>query len=225
VYANNLFWQLYILSHRNIVRYIRRPIEWTQYVGGYLISAVLIALIFSDIKSNREPQITLGLSFMLDVFSVFSLFGVPTRMLPTTTTTQHNTLTYNIPLPTVMSQRLLFNREREAGAYRTSAFYLADLLCRLPQHLIAVFFYSIIILYLADIHGTLNENGAFLLLVNTVVMQIYLGINETVGMYSCPPLTLISSIADWLILGACMSDADTAIVLAGLINVVNMIFR
>ena len=105
-----------------------------------------------------------------------------------------------------MSQRLLFNREREAGAYRTSAFYLADLLCRLPQHLIAVFFYSIIILYLADIHGTLNENGAFLLLVNTVVMQIYLGINETVGMYSCPPLTLISSIADWLILGACMSE-------------------
>jgi len=101
-----------------------------------------------------------------------------------------------------MSQRLLFNREREAGAYRTSAFYLADLLCRLPQHLIAVFFYSIIILYLADIHGTLNENGAFLLLVNTVVMQIYLGINETVGMYFCPPplssLTLISSIADWV---------------------------
>ena len=98
MYANNLFWQLYILSHRNIVRYIRRPIEWTQYVGGYIISAVLIALIFSDIKSNREPQITLGLSFMLDVFSVFSLFGVPTRMSSATTTTQHNTFTHNIPL-------------------------------------------------------------------------------------------------------------------------------
>eukprot|EP00050_Salpingoeca_kvevrii_P018829 m.78949 g.78949 ORF g.78949 m.78949 type:complete len:642 (-) comp8173_c0_seq8:80-2005(-) len=150
------FWRkVAVLIRRNLLHTVRHPAGLVQQVFQYLLSAVFTGLLFSKLKENREEQLTLGMNFGLDCFSVFSFFCVPLYI----------------------QSRTIFNRERAAGFYSPGPYFVANALTQLPTSVIICFLYTYILSALQHWHGNLW----FYFLVNNFVMQIFMAVNEFIG--------------------------------------------
>lgn len=119
----------------------------------------------------------MALSFALDVHGVFSFFAIPT----------------------FLQNRLIFNREYQAGSYGALAYYIASFTTHIPSAVV-VLLYSYILWVLQKLHGSFWYNYS----IHLLVAHVYLGLNETIG--------------------ASVGVIQLAIGFAGLLNIYTMVF-
>lgn len=152
-------YQFLVLTHRNFIRLFKNPMFIGQMIVSYLLSALFMGALFSDLKTNTENQFTLCISFMLDVFGINAFFAVNA----------------------FIQDSSVFRREHYSGYYSTSAFYVSRTLSSMPVNLIVCTLYTFVLFYWIGLADKDLSKFPTLLILNYFTMEIFLALNEIFG--------------------------------------------
>lgn len=155
--------QFKVLLHRTFLVKLRDPICLATQIS----SAVLMGLIFGMLYWDTYDKSTVSFAVM------------DTQMCIVMVTLMAVWLPYDVTL-TFPMERKIFLRERKAGLYPTSAFYLARITADVPAHILSAILMALIV------HGMTGLNcnlGAFLL-INIYAILIGASILQVIGAMS-----------------------------------------
>ncbi len=154
-----------ILFHRTAVIKLRDPICLMTQIA----SAVLMGLIYGILYYKVYDKSTVTFS-ILDAQMAIAMTVLMAVWLP-----------YDVTL-TFPKERRIFLRERKAGLYTTSSFFVARITADMPAHIISAIIMAIIVWGMADLNISL---GAFILilcfgiLIGASVMQLIGAVSRT----------------------------------------------
>ena len=158
-YSTPFYYQIFILLQRNLLRLSKDPMIIAQLFISYLFSAILMSLMFSNLKSNVENQMTLCLSFMLNLFGINAFFSVGNYIQEAT----------------------IYRREYVSSYYSTSSYYISKMLCFMPINLCVCVIYSAIIFYWLNIADRSTSQYFLMLFLNYLTMETFIAVNEIFG--------------------------------------------
>ena len=148
-----------MLLCRQMLLWRREYVATVAQFVSYVVSGVVIGAMFSNIKVNQDEQLTLAISFSLDVFGIMSF----------------------LQLGLFIKDRAIFNREVAANYYQTSAYFLAKAVSSLPIHLlVGLPFFTILYFWVGFADGSF-ENYLFFSLVCYMTQLTMAGLHEAIG--------------------------------------------
>lgn len=173
-----------VLLYRNWLQLIRDVPTWIAIIGQTIILAIIIGFAFFRMGHDQNDVLSkIGVLYFIPINTAFSV------LLPVLT-----------PLAV---QRAVMKRERSAGVYRTSSFFLSKVLLEVPNcvvqrgPLFAVLYWML---------GLKPTAGAFF---------IFLGINS---------LQVVTAVCLGLFIGGVSPSIELANIIAPLINVIFLLF-
>ena len=158
-YANNWLYQLFVLSLRNLLRLVKNPMFIGQMFISYAFSALMMGALFSNLQSNAENQLTLCISFMLDVFGINAFFAVST----------------------FIQDSAVYRREHSSGYYSSSSYFLSRVACAMPFNFAICTVYTLLLFHLVDLAGQDYSKLFQLLMLNYLTMETFIAMNEIFG--------------------------------------------
>eukprot|EP00937_MAST-01D_sp_MAST-1D-sp2_P005528 g5528.t1 len=148
-------WQTRVIARRCLVDAVRNPFIVGQQVFGYVLGAVALGLLFSQIKTQVAVQLALSFAFVVAIICIFCFFSVPVYV----------------------QGRALFAKEYVSGYFRLPSFVLANLIVSTSINVVVVTIYTAI---LHALQGWSGEIGGFVL-VNVLLMLTLVAVNEFIG--------------------------------------------
>lgn len=118
----------WILLHRTFLIKLRDPICLVTQISSAILMGVIFGLLYYDVYDKSEDSFA-----VLDAQMCIALTVMMTVFLP-----------YDVTL-TFPMERKIFLRERKAGLYPTSSFYIARITADVPAHVVSSIFMSIIV--------------------------------------------------------------------------------
>jgi len=76
-YATPHWYQVVVLMQRTVLAAARNPQVVGQQVGGYLVTAAFLSLLFGDIQQDEFHQVTLEICFLMSTHGIFAFFATP----------------------------------------------------------------------------------------------------------------------------------------------------
>ena len=176
--------ELGVLTERHIKQILRDPTTLYGTIGQTVVLLIIIGFAFFRLGySQADVLARIGILFFLPVNASFAvLFPVLAQF----------------PL-----QRQVMIRERSAGSYRTSSFYVSKVLCEVPNAILQKALYYIIIYWMVG----LRESAA--------AFFIFLGINA---------IQLTTSVGLGLAIGAASPTIELGNIIAPMVNVIFFLF-
>lgn len=147
-----------VLTHRTAVIKLRDPICLMTQVSSAILMGVIFGALYIRVYDKSSLSFALLDAQMCNVMTVLMAVWLP----------------YDVTL-TFPKERRIFLRERKAGLYTTSAFFVARVSADMPSHIISAVFMAIIVWAMAGLNISL---GAFILvicysiLIGAAVMQL-----------------------------------------------------
>ncbi|CAO1622683.1 unnamed protein product [Sympodiomycopsis kandeliae] len=176
--------ELTILLHRNWLQLVRDVPTMVAVVVQTLILVIIIGFAFFRLGRDQNDVLSrIGVLYFIPINTAFSV------LLPVLT-----------PLAI---QRAVMKRERSAGLYRTSSFYLSKLFIEIPNNIVTRGPLFILLYWMLGLRPTA---GAFF---------IFLAINS---------LQVISAVCLGLFIGGVSPSIELANIIAPLVNVVFLLF-
>ncbi|KAF9906685.1 hypothetical protein BX616_000647 [Lobosporangium transversale] len=182
-YATTTFTQTMLLTQRSLTNLARHPTIFQASVVIHVIFALVIGSLFSGLKDRPEMGAT---SFNKSI----ALFFITSFLA---------TMTFSA-MPQFIIERSLFLRERAAGMYRTSSYFMAKTIVETLSYTILTIVFVVITYYLIGLHGSL--------LYCFVLVVVFVNV----------ALSLIAAI------GAGAENAEVGMNILSLINTMAMLF-
>ncbi|KAI7830244.1 P-loop containing nucleoside triphosphate hydrolase protein [Gamsiella multidivaricata] len=182
-YAATSLTQTLLLTQRSLTNLARHPTIFQASAVIHIIFALVIGSLFSGLKDRPEMGAT---SFNKSI----ALFFITSFLA---------TMTFSA-MPQFIIERSLFLRERAAGMYRTSSYFMAKTIVETLSYTILSVIFVVITYYLIGLHGSL----------------IYYFVS--VAVFVNVALSLIAAI------GAGAENAEVGMNLLSLINTMAMLF-
>ena len=158
-FANNWLVQFWVLFCRHILLWRRDYLSILGQFISYVVSGIVIGAMFSNIKVNQDEQLTLAISFSLDVFGIMSF----------------------LQIGIFLKERLIFDREVAGNYYQTSAYFLSKTLATFPiLFLVGLPFVTILYFWIGFADGSFS-NYLFFLLVCYMTQLTMAGMIEAIG--------------------------------------------
>ncbi|KAG0328204.1 hypothetical protein BGZ99_005870 [Dissophora globulifera] len=182
-YAATTLTQTVLITQRSLTNLARHPTIFQASAVIHIIFALVVGSLFSGLKDRPEMGAT---SFNKSI----ALFFITSFLA---------TMTFSA-MPQFIIERGLFLRERAAGMYRTSAYFMAKTVVETLSYTILSVIFVVITYYLIGLHGSL----------------IYYFVS--VAVFVNVALSLIAAI------GAGAENAETGMNILSLINTMAMLF-
>ena len=135
-----------ILFHRTAVIKLRDPICLMTQLSSAILMGVIYGALYIKVYDKSSISFSLLDAQMCIVMSVLMAVWLP----------------YDVTL-TFPKERRVFLRERKAGLYTTSAFFIARITADMPGHILSAIIMAIIVWSMADLNIGL---GAFILIMS-----------------------------------------------------------
>ncbi|KAF9116760.1 hypothetical protein BGX27_011074 [Mortierella sp. AM989] len=137
-FAATTLTQTMLLTQRSLINLLRHPTIFQASVVIHIIFALVIGSLFSGLKERPEMGQT---SFNKSI----ALFFITSFLA---------TMTF-AAMPQFIIERSLFLRERAAGMYRTSSYFMAKTIVETLSYTILSVVFVVITYYLIGLHGSL----------------------------------------------------------------------
>ncbi|KAG0005429.1 hypothetical protein BGZ80_007768 [Entomortierella chlamydospora] len=137
-YAATTLTQTLLLTQRSLTNLLRHPTIFQSAVVIHIIFALVVGSLFSGLKDRPEMGET---SFNKSI----ALFFITSFLA---------TMTF-AAMPQFIIERSLFLRERAAGMYRTSSYFMAKTIVETLSYTILSVVFVVITYYLIGLHGSL----------------------------------------------------------------------
>ncbi|KAI1316673.1 ATP-binding cassette sub- G member 2 [Mortierella claussenii] len=137
-FATTTLTQTMLLTQRSLINLARHPTIFQASVVIHIIFALVVGSLFSGLKDRPEMGAT---SFNKSI----SLFFITSFLA---------TMTF-AAMPQFIIERSLFIRERAAGMYRTSSYFMAKTIVETLSYTILTVIFVVITYYLIGLHGSL----------------------------------------------------------------------
>ncbi|KAF8937979.1 P-loop containing nucleoside triphosphate hydrolase protein [Dissophora ornata] len=182
-YATTTLTQTLLITQRSLTNLARHPTIFQASAVIHIIFALVVGSLFSGLKDRVEMGET---SFNTSI----SLFFITSFLA---------TMTFSA-MPQFIIERSLFLRERAAGMYRTSSYFMAKTIVETLSYTILSIIFVVITYYLIGLHGSL----------------IYYFVS--IAVFVNVALSLIAAI------GAGAENAEVGMSMLSLINTMAMLF-
>ncbi|KAF9184569.1 hypothetical protein BGZ51_003281 [Haplosporangium sp. Z 767] len=137
-YAATTFTQTMLITQRSLTNLARHPIIFQASFVIHIIFALVIGSLFSGLQDRPEMGAT---SFNKSI----ALFFITSFLA---------TMTFSA-MPQFITERSLFLRERAAGMYRTSSYFMAKTIVETLSYTVLSVVFVVIVYYLIGLHGPL----------------------------------------------------------------------
>ncbi|KAG5486667.1 hypothetical protein LSCM1_07920 [Leishmania martiniquensis] len=167
------------VTRRTVMEISRNSLYLFSYMAQAIFFAVVVGLIFLNVRSNVEGvQDRQGMLFMT----------VMNRALSSTF----------IMINTFNNVRAVYMREQQAGAYSPLMFFLGRSVAELPVQIVAVLVESIILYWMVGLH---RDAGSFFHYVGVILLlsQVATGLGFAIST-SCPSLIVASAITPLILM-------------------------
>ncbi|GJJ77550.1 hypothetical protein EMPS_09909 [Entomortierella parvispora] len=136
-YATTALTQTLMLTHRNLTNLARHPLIFRAAAVIHVVSALVVGSVFSGLKDRPEMgAISFNKSIVL--FFISSFLGMITFAA----------------LPQILVERSTFLRERAAGMYRTSSYFIAKTIVETFSYAALSVIFAAITYYLVGFQGS-----------------------------------------------------------------------
>ncbi|KFH66484.1 hypothetical protein MVEG_07009 [Podila verticillata NRRL 6337] len=182
-YATTVLNQTLLISQRSLTNLARHPIIFQAAAVVQIVFAVIIGSLFSSLRDRPELG---GMSFnkSVSLFIISSFLG---------------TMTF-AAMPQFILERSIFSRERAAGMYRASSYFMAKTIVETLSHTVLTIIFMGITYYLIGLHGSL--------VYYFILLAVFVNVS----------LSVIAAI------GAVAETAEVGLTLLAGISTMNMVF-
>ncbi|KAG0233467.1 hypothetical protein BGW42_007424 [Actinomortierella wolfii] len=137
-YAARTHTQILLLTKRSLINLARHPTIFQASVVIHIIFALVVGSLFSGLKDRPEMGAT-SFNKSISLFFICSFLA---------------TMTF-AAMPQFIIERSLFLRERAAGMYRTTSYFLAKTLVETLSYTILTVVFVVIVYFLIGLNGSL----------------------------------------------------------------------
>ena len=183
-WPNSWFHELYVLSHRCTMLIFKDPTIVFASVGQNLVLLIIIGFAFFRLSNDQGGALArIGALFIVPVNASFAVLFPILAIFPL--------------------QRNIMLRERSAGTYRISSFYLSKILTEVPNQLVQRILFYVVVYWMVGLRQTA---GAFFIWLAINVLQV----GTAVGL--------------GLVIGCGAESIELANIFAPVINVIFLLF-
>ncbi|KAG0003577.1 hypothetical protein BGZ65_001560 [Modicella reniformis] len=182
-YATTTLTQTFLLTQRSMTNLARHPTIFQASAFIHVVFALVVGSLFSGLKERPEMG---AVSFNISI----ALFFITSFLA---------TMTFSA-MPQFIIERSLFLRERAAGMYRTSSYFMAKTIVETLSYTVLTVVFVVITYYLIGLHGSL--------LYCFVLVAVFVNV----------ALSLIAAI------GAGAENAEVGMNILSLVNTMAMLF-
>ncbi|KAF9438996.1 hypothetical protein BGZ76_001891 [Entomortierella beljakovae] len=182
-YAATTFTQTMLITQRSFTNWLRHPTVFQASAFIHVVFALVIGSLFSGLK-DRPGMGEISFNKSIAVFFITSFLA---------------TMTFSA-MPQFIIERSLFLRERAAGMYRTSSYFIAKTIIETLSYTILSVIFVVIVYYLVGFNGSL----------------VYYFVS--VAVFVNVALSLIAAI------GASADNAEVGMNILSLVNTMAMLF-
>ncbi|UZJ56055.1 hypothetical protein CBS101457_005375 [Exobasidium rhododendri] len=176
--------ELLVMASRKFVQITRDPKTLIGTAAQTVILLIIIGFAFFRLgRSQADVLARIGVLFFIPINNTFAVIFPILSVFPL--------------------KRAIMKRERSAGMYRTSSFYLAELMVEIPSQMAQRALYYIILYWMIGLKATAS---AFFIFLAVNFVQVF------------------TSVAIGLAIGAASPTVQIANILAPMINVVSLLF-
>ncbi|KAI9239580.1 MAG: P-loop containing nucleoside triphosphate hydrolase protein [Podila humilis] len=137
-YATTTLTQILLITQRSLTNFARHPTILQAAVTTHIIFALVIGSLFSGLRDSPEMGV-INFNKSISLFVLISFLA---------------TMTFSA-MPQFIFERSVFLRERAAGTYRTSSYFIAKTIVETLSHTILSIIFIVITYYLIGLHGSI----------------------------------------------------------------------
>ncbi|KAF9343316.1 hypothetical protein BGX26_005922 [Mortierella sp. AD094] len=159
-YATTAFNQTLLITQRSMTNWARHPLIFQAAAAVHILFALVVGSLFSGLKGSPELG-GISLNKSISLFFISSFLGTIT----------------SAAMSQFIIKRSVFLRERAAGMYRTSSYFMAKTIVETLSHTILSVVFVVIIYYLIGLSGSL----IYYFILTTVFVNVALSLIAAIG--------------------------------------------
>ncbi|KAG0017276.1 hypothetical protein BGZ81_010805 [Podila clonocystis] len=159
-YATTTLTQTLLITQRSLINLARHPTMFQAATVIHIVFALIIGSLFSGMKDRPEMDAA-SINKSISLFVVSSFLGM---------------ITFSA-MPQLISERSIFLRERAAGMYRTSSYFMAKTIVETLSYTILTVAFVVIVYYIIGLHGSL----IYYLILLGVFVNVALSVTAVIG--------------------------------------------
>jgi hypothetical protein len=164
--------ELVVLSERKYLQIIRNPITLIGTAGQTIVLCIIIGFAFFRLSNSQSDVLArIGVLFFIPINASFAVIFPILAIFPL--------------------QRAIMRRERASGLYRTSSFYVSQVLVEVPAQIFQRFLFYVLIYFMIGLQQTA---AAFFIYMAVNIVQVFTAIGIGFAIGSLSPTVEIANI-------------------------------